>query len=343
MTQEVDGRPSTRSSSTPPSAASSSTQPIPQDLGYVDRSDRRDDMFELEIDLPGRQEAAGPDRRPLLPQRTAPPRPPRCSTTSRRRASSTPPRGAITVAVCGRRSSRRRRQQHAGRGRASRSPRSSTQYSRGLISDDERYDRVVRRSGPRPPTRSPDAAAPMKRLTPFNPIFMMADSGARGSINQIRQLAGMRGLMANPSGKTIELPIQRQLPRGPDGSGVLHLLPRRPQGPGRHGPAYRRLGLPDPPPGGRLPGRDRPRGRLLRHPRRACPRHHDQRHHATASEMIEKPGRTACAGRFAAEDIVDPETGEVHRAAATRLIDRRSGREASWRPGIDQVSRSAAC
>ena len=41
---------------------------------------------------------------------------------------------------------------------------------------------------------------------------MMADSGARGSMNQIRQLAGMRGLIANTSGKTIEIPIQRQLP-----------------------------------------------------------------------------------------------------------------------------------
>ena len=42
----------------------------------------------------------------------------------------------------------------------------------------------------------------------FNPIYMMADSGARGSKTQIKQLAGMRGLMANPSGKIIELPIK---------------------------------------------------------------------------------------------------------------------------------------
>ena len=48
----------------------------------------------------------------------------------------------------------------------------------------------------------------MNGLDEFNPIYMMATSGARGSTNQIRQLAGMRGLMADPSGKIIELPIR---------------------------------------------------------------------------------------------------------------------------------------
>ena len=56
----------------------------------------------------------------------------------------------------------------------------------------------------------------MDSMDEFNPITMMANSGARGSINQIRQLAGMRGLMASPSGSIIELPIKRELPRGPD-------------------------------------------------------------------------------------------------------------------------------
>ena len=54
----------------------------------------------------------------------------------------------------------------------------------------------------------------MDALDEFNPINMMATSGARGSINQIRQLAGMRGLMASPSGKIIELPIRANFREG---------------------------------------------------------------------------------------------------------------------------------
>ena len=51
-------------------------------------------------------------------------------------------------------------------------------------------------------------------LDEYNPIYMMANSGARGSMNQIRQLAGMRGLMANTAGKTIEIPIKANFREG---------------------------------------------------------------------------------------------------------------------------------
>ena len=51
-------------------------------------------------------------------------------------------------------------------------------------------------------------------MDPYNPIFMMSDSGARGSISQIRQLAGMRGLIANTSGRTIEVPIRSNYREG---------------------------------------------------------------------------------------------------------------------------------
>lgn len=56
----------------------------------------------------------------------------------------------------------------------------------------------------------------MDSLDKFNPIYMMADSGARGSKSQIKQLAGMRGLMASPSGKIIELPIRASFKEGLD-------------------------------------------------------------------------------------------------------------------------------
>ena len=63
------------------------------------------------------------------------------------------------------------------------------------------------------PTSCRRATATTQRVPSFNPIFMMADSGARGSAQQIRQLAGMRGLMAKPSGEIIETPITVELPR----------------------------------------------------------------------------------------------------------------------------------
>src|SRR5260370_12706420 len=59
-----------------------------------------------------------------------------------------------------------------------------------------------------------DAEGKIRRIPSFNPIFMMADSGARGSAQQIRQLAGMRGLMAKPSGEIIETPITANFPEG---------------------------------------------------------------------------------------------------------------------------------
>ena len=100
-------------------------------------------------------------------------------------------------------------------------------------------------------------------LDEFNPIYMMATSGARGSTNQIRQLAGMRGLMADPSGKIIELPIRANFR---DGLTVLEFFissARRAQGVGRYGAAYGRLWLSNPAPGRRFAGCHRPRRGLL--------------------------------------------------------------------------------
>ena len=102
----------------------------------------------------------------------------------------------------------------------------------------------------------------------------MADSGARGSKEQVRQLAGMRGLMSKPSGEVIETPDHRELPRRPLGAAVLHLDARRPQGSRRHGVEDGRLGLPDAPSRRRRAGRHRHRGGL-RHVRR----HHGHRDH----------------------------------------------------------------
>ena len=78
-------------------------------------------------------------------------------------------------------------------------------YNRGLLSNAEREKEVISIWDR---TTKEVTEALMNGLDEFNPIYMMATSGARGSTNQIRQLAGMRGLMADPSGKIIELPIR---------------------------------------------------------------------------------------------------------------------------------------
>src|SRR5438270_369719 len=85
------------------------------------------------------------------------------------------------------------------------------QYDRGLITESERHESIVNIW-----TEATDAvAAAMERtLFELNPIFMMANSGARGSFKQIRQLAGMRGLMANPKGEIIERPIKANFMEG---------------------------------------------------------------------------------------------------------------------------------
>ena len=78
-------------------------------------------------------------------------------------------------------------------------------YKRGRITDDERYKKVVSVWK----KATDDVTEKLKNtLEKFNPIWMMADSGARGSIDQIKQLAGMRGLMTDPNGKTIEIPVK---------------------------------------------------------------------------------------------------------------------------------------
>jgi DNA-directed RNA polymerase subunit beta' len=85
------------------------------------------------------------------------------------------------------------------------------QYRRGFITDDERY-RLVVAEWER--TINEVTSALQDNLDEFNPIYMMANSGARGSMNQIRQLAGMRGLVANTAGKTLEIPIKANYREG---------------------------------------------------------------------------------------------------------------------------------
>ena len=84
-------------------------------------------------------------------------------------------------------------------------------FRRGLLTDEERYNKVINIWNE---TSNKVTNALMGHLKQLNPIYMMANSGARGSVNQIRQLAAMRGLMADTSGRTIEIPIKANFREG---------------------------------------------------------------------------------------------------------------------------------
>ncbi|GAK13842.1 DNA-directed RNA polymerase subunit beta' [Geomicrobium sp. JCM 19039] len=85
------------------------------------------------------------------------------------------------------------------------------QFRRGLITEEERYDKIISIWSE---AKDDIQSRLMKTLDKSNPIFMMSDSGARGNASNFTQLAGMRGLMANPSGRIIELPIKSSFREG---------------------------------------------------------------------------------------------------------------------------------
>ena len=89
----------------------------------------------------------------------------------------------------------------------------TAQYTRGLITDNERYNNVIKIW-----EKATDkvADAMQKNFDDLNPIYMMSKSGARGNISQLRQVAGMRGLMASTTGKTVEIPIKSSFREGLD-------------------------------------------------------------------------------------------------------------------------------
>ena len=87
------------------------------------------------------------------------------------------------------------------------------QYTRGLITDNERYASVIKIWEK---TTDEVADAMQKNFEELNPFYMMSKSGARGNISQLRQIAGMRGLMASTTGKTVEIPIKSSFREGLD-------------------------------------------------------------------------------------------------------------------------------
>ena len=202
-------------------------------------------------------------------------------------------------------------------------------FRRGLITEEERYKEVVE-TWKKTDEELTDAL--LSGLNKYNNIFMMADSGARGSNQQIKQLAGMRGLMADTSGRTIELPIKSNFREGLD---VLEYFISA------HGA---RKGMSD------TALRTADSGYLTRRlvdvSQELIVREVD-----CAENRAEIPGmyveafmdgkeeieslKSRITGRYLAEDIVDPKTGEVVVAANHMVTPKRAS--AIVKIGVDRV------
>ena len=190
------------------------------------------------------------------------------------------------------------------------------QYDRGLISDDVRYDRVIKVWN--------DTTEMVKKelSTTFgerNPIYMFADSGARGSMEQIRQLAGMRGLIANTSGKAIEIPIKSNYREG------LNILEYFQSSRGaRKGLADTALRTAD---SGYLTRRlvDVSQDVIVRSD--DCGTHEGiVVYDITDSGRVIESLAERLTGRYLADDVVHPETGEV-LATREKMIDEKTAQK----------------
>ena len=205
-------------------------------------------------------------------------------------------------------------------------------YARGLLNEDERYTAVIAQWD----AATDKVAGLLKKQgeeDKFNPIWMMADSGARGSIDQIKQLAGMRGLMVNPQGKKIEVPVKSCFRNG---LSVLEYFISSHGG--RKGLTDTALKTAD---SGYLTRRlvdvsheiivreddccagRKPQGMVVK------------AIYDTIGKVIEDL-RSRILGRFAAEDVIHPETGEVI-VGMNQFIDEKEA-NAIVDAGITQVA-----
>ena len=182
-------------------------RPIPQDLGYVDRS-KPENLLKFEIDfLVGKKQLGKIIEKCIKVHGTAIASEVLDDIKAQGYKYSTI--GAITVAVCDATIPPEKKQILADA--EAKVDEISEEYNEGLLSEEERSGAVLKTWEK---ATNDVTAALQKGLDRNNPIFMMADSGARGSMSQIRQLAGMRGLIANTSGKVIEIPIRANYREG---------------------------------------------------------------------------------------------------------------------------------
>jgi DNA-directed RNA polymerase subunit beta' len=199
------------------------------------------------------------------------------------------------------------------------------QYRRGLLTAQERYERIVQIW-----TVTKDALTERltKTMDRFNPVYMMATSGARGSFTQISQLAGMRGLMTDPTGRTIEVPVKASFREG------LSVLEYFTSTHGtRKGLADTALRTAD---SGYLTRRlvDVSQDVIVREEDCGTPNGVVVSAVLAGNEVIERLA-DRIVGRVLARDVLHPETGEV-LAAADSEIDEETA-EAIERAGVQEV------
>ncbi|MDR0979115.1 MAG: DNA-directed RNA polymerase subunit beta' [Lachnospiraceae bacterium] len=182
---------------------------IPQDLGFVDRTDK-ENMFKLEIDFPIVKKNLGSIVSKCVDKHGL-------SVTSevldfiKETGFKYSTKGAITVSVADVEvpESKEKILEESEK----QVEEIAKQYRRGLITNEERYNSVIKVWEK---ATNEVTEAMKENFDDLNPIFMMAQSGARGNMNQLRQIAGMRGLMANTSGMALEIPIKSCFREGLD-------------------------------------------------------------------------------------------------------------------------------
>ncbi|HIU41677.1 MAG TPA: DNA-directed RNA polymerase subunit beta' [Candidatus Egerieicola faecale] len=283
-------------------------EPIPQDLGFVDRT-KSENEFNLEIDFLVKKKQIGQIvDRCIRVHGTAMTSEVLDNIKALGYKYST--RSAITVAVCD--ATVPPQKVELIRQAEDKVLQIQEEYEDGFLSDDQRYGKVLETWNDCTDKVTEELQA---GLTPDNPIFMMADSGARGSIAQIRQLAGMRGLIANTAGQTIEIPIRANYRQG------LNILEYFISSRGaRKGLADTALRTAD---SGYLTRR------LVDVSQEVVVREHDCGTHdgieisaiTQGKEMIE-PLEDRIVGRYLCDDLLDPVTGEV-MVSKDKLIDEK--------------------
>ncbi len=200
------------------------------------------------------------------------------------------------------------------------------QYQRGMITNDERYDAIIKIWE----KATSDVTEAMKtNFDELNPIYMMAQSGARGNMNQLRQIAGMRGLMANTSGKAVEIPVKSCFREGLDA--LEYFISAHGARKGLTDTALRTADS------GYLTRRlvDVSQDIIIREPDCGSTRGIVVEDIKDGNQIIE-PLEERLVGRYVTENVVNPETKEVIVDTDTMITDKIA--KAIVKAGITQVT-----
>ena len=285
-------------------------QPIPQDLGFVERN-TVDDMFQYEINFKADKKGLSKIVEKCIKVHGAA-RTSEVLDAIKAQGYKYSTKGALTVAVIDAAIPPEKKELIAQA--EAQVDNITKMYNKGLLSNEERYRGVIETWNE---TTTKVTEALNQNMDPYNPIFMMSDSGARGSISQIRQLAGMRGLIANTSGRTIEVPIRANYREG------LNILEYFISSRGaRKGLADTALRTAD---SGYLTRRlvDVAQDVIIREEDCGTTEGITVYDIQDGSEMIE-PLTERLVGRYLTEDFCDPETGEILVSHDTMMGDKEA-------------------